>query len=99
MVPIGFVSDHMEVVYDLDTEAMATAERVGIAAARAATPGTDPRFVALVRDLLVERAAAEQGRQPDRVALGDLPAGPDLCAVGCCANLREPRPAACGVDS
>lgn len=99
MVPIGFVSDHMEVVYDLDTEAMATADRLGIRAARAATPGTDPRFVALVRDLLVERAAAERGEQPVRVALGSLPAGADLCAAGCCANLRGPRPAACGVDS
>ncbi|MBE7323133.1 ferrochelatase [Nocardioides sp. Y6] len=99
MVPIGFVSDHMEVVYDLDTEAMATAAKLGMAATRASTPGTDPRFVALVRDLLVERAAQERGRQPRRAALGDLPAGPDLCAVGCCANLRESRPAACGVDS
>lgn len=78
---------------------MATAERVGIAATRASTPGTDPRFVALVRDLLVERAAAERGQGPLRAALGSLPAGPDLCAVGCCANLRESRPAACGLDS
>lgn len=99
MVPIGFVSDHMEVVYDLDTEAMATAEGLGMAAARAGTPGTDPRFVALVRDLLLERAAAERGEAPVRVSLGSLGAGPDLCAVGCCPNPRGPRPAACGVDS
>ena len=45
MVPVGFVSDHMEVIYDLDTEAMQTAERLGLAATRAATPGVDPRFV------------------------------------------------------
>lgn len=99
MVPIGFVSDHMEVVYDLDTEAMATAERVGIAATRASTPGVDPRFVALVRDLVLERAAAERGEHPDRVSLGTLGPGPDLCAVGCCPNPRGPRPAACGLDS
>jgi ferrochelatase len=99
LVPIGFVSDHMEVIYDLDTEAMATAERLGIAAVRAATPGTDPRFVAMVRDLLVERAAAERGEQPERAAVGSLPAGPDRCNVGCCPNPRGPRPALCGVDS
>lgn len=70
-----------------------------MAAARASTPGTDPRFVALVRDLFVERAAAERGEHPERTALGALGAGPDLCAPGCCANLRGERPAACGVDS
>nr|MDQ4006537.1 ferrochelatase [Actinomycetota bacterium] len=64
LVPIGFVSDHMEVVYDLDTEAAATADRLGLPLARAATPGTDPRFVAMVRDLLVERAAAARGESP-----------------------------------
>ena len=45
MVPVGFVSDHMEVIYDLDTEAAATAEKLDLPAMRAATPG-DPRFVA-----------------------------------------------------
>ena len=68
MVPIGFVSDHMEVVYDLDTEALATAEKLGLPATRAATAGVDPRFVATVRDLLLERAAVERGeeRRPGR---------------------------------
>ena len=75
MVPIGFVSDHMEVIYDLDTEAMATAERLGMRAVRAATSGTDPRFVAMVRDLVLERAAAERGESPVRPAVGSLPAG------------------------
>ena len=99
LVPVGFVSDHMEVIYDLDTEAMATAERVGIRAVRADTAGIDPRFVAMVRDLVVERAAAERGEQPTRVAVGSLPAGPDLCGAGCCPNPRGPRPALCGADS
>ncbi len=99
LVPIGFVSDHMEVIYDLDTEAMATAERVGIRAVRAATAGTDPRFVAMIRDLVLERAAAERGEQPDRPATGSFKAGPDLCGAGCCPNPRAPRPALCGVDS
>ena len=99
LVPIGFVSDHMEVIYDLDTEALATAEKLGLPAARAATPGIDPRFVAMVRDLLLERAAAERGEQPDRAVVGSLGAGPDLCAAGCCANPRGPRPALGGVGA
>ena len=98
MVPIGFVSDHMEVIYDLDTEAMATAERLGISATRAATAGTDPRFVRMVRDLLVERAAAERGEDPDRPAVGGISAWPEVCAANCCPNPRGPRPALCGSD-
>jgi ferrochelatase len=98
LVPVGFVSDHMEVVYDLDTEAMATAERLGLPARRAATAGTDPRFVAMVRDLLLERAAAERGEEVARVSVGAL--GPlwDRCPVGCCPNPRGDRPALCGVE-
>jgi ferrochelatase len=98
-VPIGFVSDHMEVIYDLDTEAMDTAERLGMRAVRAATSGTDPRFVAMVRDLVLERAAAERGESPARPVLGSMPAGPDICGAGCCPNPRGPRPALCGADS
>ena len=98
LVPVGFVSDHMEVIYDLDTEALATAQRLGLPARRAATAGDDPRFVAVVRDLLLERASAERGGTPERAALGAT--GPlwDRCAVGCCPNPREPRPALTGVD-
>ncbi len=97
MIPIGFVSDHMEVVYDLDTEAQATAQRLGLTATRASTPGVDPRFVELVRDLFVERASAERGEGPVRRAMGTIGAWPELCAVGCCPNPRAERPAACGV--
>ncbi len=93
MVPIGFVSDHMEVVYDLDTEAMTTAKKVGLPAVRAATAGLDQRFVAVVRDLLLERAATERGEHPERLKIGSLPASPDLCAAGCCRNLKDDRPA------
>ena len=98
VVPIGFVSDHMEVVYDLDTEARATAEKVGIEFVRAATAGVDPRFVAMVRDLLLERAAAERGDDPPRATVaGQVPTW-DVCPAGCCANGRGPRPALCGND-
>ena len=97
LVPIGFVSDHMEVVYDLDTEALATAGRWGIDAVRVPTAGTDPRFVAMVRELLVERAAVERGDRVDRVSVGGEPACWDLCALGCCANPRGDKPALGGV--
>ncbi len=92
VAPIGFISDHMEVVYDLDTEAAETAARLGMAFVRIATPGTDPRFVAMVGDLLTERVAAERGNHPDRVASGSLGTQPDRCAVDCCLNPRADLP-------
>ncbi len=98
VVPIGFVSDHMEVAYDLDTEARATAEKLGLAYVRAATAGVDPRFVAMARDLLLERAAAERGDEVTRATVGSLEASWDRCPIGCCANARGPRPALCGED-
>ncbi|MFL6172087.1 MAG: ferrochelatase [Marmoricola sp.] len=98
LVPIGFVSDHMEVIYDLDTEAMATAAELGMACERAATAGVDPRFVAMVRDLVLERAALERGEDVERNVVGGVPATWDVCAPGCCANPRGPRPALCGSD-
>ena len=103
VVPIGFVSDHMEVVYDLDTEAKAVAEDAGVAFARAATAGLDPRFVTMVRELLLERAEAERARaagtpEPPRPAVGVLEPSWDVCPVGCCANARGHRPALCGTD-
>lgn len=90
MIPIGFVSDHMEVKYDLDTEAVAKAAELGLPVARAATVGTDPRFTAAVRELVLERAATERGLAPRRCALGALGASHDVCAVDCCPNPRAP---------
>jgi protoporphyrin/coproporphyrin ferrochelatase len=92
-VPIGFVSDHMEVVYDLDTEAAATAAEVGVEFRRASTPGVHPAFVGLAVDLLLERAAAERGDRVHRRACGGLEPSWDECPAGCCANPRGPRPA------
>ena len=98
LVPVGFVSDHMEVVYDLDTEALATAEKVGVEVRRAATPNGDPRFVAAVRDLLLERAAVERGEGVIRAAVGEI--GPlwDRCPAGCCADPRGDVPAIGGAE-
>ncbi len=97
MAPIGFVSDHMEVRYDLDTEATAKAAELGLPVRRSATVGADPRFAAAVRDLLLERAATERGEHPARCALGALGPSHDVCPVGCCP-ARSPRPAAAGMD-
>jgi protoporphyrin/coproporphyrin ferrochelatase len=98
LAPIGFVSDHMEVVFDLDTEAMETAEKLGLVAARAATAGTHPAFVRAIRDLFLERAAAARGERPLRASVG--PPGPAhyVCPDGCCPNPRGPLPALCGPD-
>jgi ferrochelatase len=98
MVPIGFVSDHMEVLYDLDTEATARAAELGLPVRRSATVGADPRFAAAVRDLLQERSATERALPADRCALGALGPSHDLCPVGCCPG-RTPKPAAAGADS
>lgn len=103
-VPIGFVSDHMEVIYDLDTEAAATATELGLPFARAATAGTDPDFVSALVDLVVERAgvarrgsAEELSDEPDGVPV--IPRGRSgryLCLPDCCPNPRQPdRPALC----
>jgi ferrochelatase len=94
VVPIGFVSDHMEVVWDLDTEAAATADEVGLGFARAATCGVDPRFAAVARELLLERAAAERGDDAElvRPSVGSLPPAWDLCPGTCCPNPRAALP-------
>jgi ferrochelatase len=98
MVPIGFVSDHMEVKYDLDTQAREKAAELGLPIARAATVGADPRFAAAVRELVLERAARERGEAVTPCALGSLGASHDVCPVGCCPALRGSAPAAAGAD-
>lgn len=95
MVPIGFVSDHMEVVWDLDTVASDVAAGVGLPVARAATAGTDPRFVAMVLDLVEERRAGLDGSEVPRPTTGRLGPRPTPCVAGCCPNPRGPRPALC----
>ena len=96
--PIGFVSDHMEVVYDLDTEAREVAEELGLPFARAATVGTAPAFVTGLVDLLEERAALARKERPEQPAVGTLGPTWSVCPVDCCLNLRGDRPAACGQD-
>ena len=98
LAPIGFVSDHMEVVFDLDTEAVETAEELGLELLRVPTVGTDAEFVSGLVDLVLERAGQARGAD---VAVPVWPASealPAVCRPGCCPNLRVAKPAACGSD-
>jgi ferrochelatase len=90
VVPVGFVSDHVEVMWDLDTEARETAARLGLGFTRTASPGTDPRFVAMVRELVVERLDPAATKR----ALSPLGPSHDTCPLGCCPAPRRPAPAA-----
>ena len=77
--PIGFVSSHMEVMYDLDTEARALCEELGMGMVRAETPGSHPKFIAMLRELIAERL----GQVPRR-AIGMYSANHDVCPADCC---------------
>tara|TARA_B100000614_G_scaffold55838_1_gene48573 strand:+ start:366 stop:1580 length:1215 start_codon:yes stop_codon:yes gene_type:complete len=96
IVPLGFVSDHMEVMWDLDTEAIETATELGLVAVRTATPGTSPTYVAGLVDLIEERLNGTPASQRPRVTS----LGPwfDVCRPGCCENARLGfRPALAGL--
>ena len=97
IAPIGFVCDHMEVVLDLDVEAAALARELEINMVRAGTVGTHPAYVAMVRELIVERMTPK----PTRRALGSLGPSHDICAVDCCLSGRPgpTKPSLCGVDA
>jgi ferrochelatase len=86
VVPIGFISDHLEVLYDLDTEAKNLCDELGIHMQRTATVGDHPRFIRMIRELIVERMT---GAAP-RPALGAHGPSHDVCPVDCC--LDQPRP-------
>jgi ferrochelatase len=75
LVPIGFVSDHLEVRYDLDVAVAETAAGLGLPVARAATPGTDPRFVSMITSFVAQRQLAAASPLGHRAA---------FCQAGCC---------------
>lgn len=83
VIPIGFVSDHMEVLFDLDTEARQVGQEVGINVVRAKTVGIHPRFISMIRELIVERISGTE----DRPALGQMGANHDVCPVDCCLRV------------
>lgn len=108
IAPIGFVSDHLEVLWDLDVEALETAERVGVVAERAPTPGVHAAFVTGLVDLVEERlaphgasATGQTGAMAPRPRPALTPLGPwyDVCRPGCCLDpAKAPRPAVAGLD-
>lgn len=97
LVPIGFASDHMEVVNDLDTVAVAIGRDLGLTMHRVPTVGTAAEFVAGLVDLLVARAARARGEDVRAQWALDVPHPDPVCPAGCCPNLREARPALCGL--
>ncbi|GAA1956585.1 ferrochelatase [Agromyces allii] len=96
IVPLGFVSDHMEVLWDLDNEALETAGEHGLAAVRVPTPGTHPAYVAGLVDLVLERVNGTP--VAERPAVTELGPWYDVCRPGCCENVRLGfRPALAGI--
>lgn len=92
VAPIGFISDHMEVVFDLDTEAVQTAREVGLKYVRAATAEADPAFIDQLADLVAERAAVARGENPELVVEpGTYPALGENCGSQCCGYPRQLR--------
>jgi protoporphyrin/coproporphyrin ferrochelatase len=81
VAPVGFVSDHMEIIYDLDTEAMGLCRELGLNMIRVATAGTHPAFIEMIRELILERLNPETPRR----SLGNNGTRSDVCSPGCCS--------------
>ena len=92
IAPVGFISDHMEVMFDLDEEAAQVCRERGIAMARAATAGTHPKFVSMIGQLVQERLGTRQTKD----ALGDLGPWHDVCPDDCCLYTPRRPPVAAG---
>jgi ferrochelatase len=97
IVPVGFVSDHMEVLQDLDRDALGRAEKVGIGAVRAGTVGAEPRFVRMVAELLAELLDPDRPRR-SWTGLGPFP---EVCPTDCCSapTVEDRAPAAAGTPA
>ena len=85
VIPIGFVSDHMEVMFDLDVEAAQTARELGLPMTRAATPGTSPKFVAMISALVRDFAAGQMGEGARELGPGEAL----LCRELCCGSGED----------
>lgn len=90
LAPIGFISDHMEVLFDLDREAKELAQELGMTLVRAATPGTHPLFVQMIGELVQERVDPTTQKR----ACGNRPPNHDVCPANCCPSGRPARPSA-----
>lgn len=89
--PIGFISDHMEVLFDLDTEARSVCAELGLNMIRAGTVGTHPVFIGMIRELIFERMGGVEKK-----CLGKLGPSHDVCPVDCCPSGRPTIPASAG---
>jgi ferrochelatase len=85
VVPVGFLSDHMEVLYDLDEEARRIADEIGLTMYRAATVGTHPRMIGMILELIQERLSGTERR-----SIGRFGPSHDVCPVGCCPAPERP---------
>ena len=83
VVPIGFVSDHMEVLFDLDTEARELCDEIGLTMVRAKTAGTHPSFINMIGKLITERCDGSE-----RLAIGKYGPSHDTCPLDCCPSGR-----------
>ncbi len=92
LAPIGFISDHMEVLYDLDVEARQLCDSLSLPMVRASTVGIHPSFIAMIRELIVERIESTSERR----FLGSLGARPDVCEQNCCPAPQRPVPKPAG---
>jgi ferrochelatase len=86
LAPISFISDHMEVLYDLDIEARQLCDFLSLPMARAKTVGVHPKFIAMVRELILERTT----EGAERKAFGSLGPRPDVCEENCCPSPQRP---------
>jgi protoporphyrin/coproporphyrin ferrochelatase len=86
LAPISFISDHMEVLYDLDVEARRLCDSLGLPMSRAQTVGVHPRFIGMIRELILERLDPMK----ERLAVGSLGPRPDVCAENCCPAPQRP---------
>jgi ferrochelatase len=87
--PVGFLSDHVEVLFDLDEEARERCEQLGIAMERSATVGTHPRFVSMLGELIEERIRPKDGEA--RRSIGNLGPNHDVCPADCCLPPARPE--------
>ena len=87
VMPIGFLSDHIEVLYDLDDEAQQACQKIGLNMVRAATVSTHPKFVSMLRELVEERLSESPGRR----CVGRYPASHDTCPTDCCPAPTQPQ--------
>lgn len=81
VMPVGFLSDHMEILFDLDEEARGVCEEIGLNMVRASTVGTHPQFIAMLRELIVERMTDDEKR-----AVGQYGPNHDVCPLNCCPS-------------